>query len=76
MADALFVVVCSWLTGEEGGELLVEVNKLLRILATLELVLSVSQSSDPEQAYEPLTVVSRDKSAQPRKTCVNFQAAQ
>ena len=42
MADAVLVVLGTGLSGEEFGELLVEVNEVLRVLPALELVLKVT----------------------------------
>ena len=76
MSYPVLVLFGTGLATEELRPPLVEVDKLLRILATLELVLFVSQLSEHVQLNKPLTVVSRDRSAQPRKTCVNFQAGE
>jgi hypothetical protein len=59
---------------EETGELLVEGDEVLRILAALSLVLPWSESALGKGGHECLTVFSKESLAHPRNTCVIFHA--
>lgn len=44
MRNTILVLFRSWLPGKKGGELLIEVDEVLRIFTALKLVLGVSDS--------------------------------
>ena len=75
MTNTILVIFGPWLAREQRRELLVEVNQVLRVLASFELVL-MRMSSEETSSCEPyriLTVCNSDLSAHPRRTYASFQ---
>ena len=75
MAYTILIILRPWLAREQCRKLLVKLNKLLRIFASLELVLGMVLSISRSMNYSSgPTVSNKDKSPQPRKTYASFHA--